>query len=69
MDEILSAIDEESTFDKKIFDIIMQSKNKIDIKKKMDELFTRVKKSKEFQEQIKEFDEKTMKFFETEPVK
>lgn len=69
MGDIISHVTDGGSFQKCIFEIIMKNNKKIDIQKKMDELFKNIKDSKKFQEQIKQFDKRTLEVFNLSPLK
>jgi SNF2 family DNA or RNA helicase len=67
--DIITNVVDENSFEKTVFEMLMKSKEKIDIKKKLDELFEKVKDSKKFQEDVKKFDDKTLSLFDLSVMK
>jgi SNF2 family DNA or RNA helicase len=69
MADIITKVVDETSFEKTVFEMLMENRKKIDFKKKLDELFKKVKESKKFQEDVKTFDDKTLSLFDLSVVK
>ncbi|MBT6773818.1 DEAD/DEAH box helicase family protein [Candidatus Woesearchaeota archaeon] len=69
MADIITKVVDETSFEKTVFEMLMENRKKIDFKKKLDELFKKVKESKKFQEDVKAFDDKTLSLFDLSVVK
>jgi len=69
MAEIISNVVDEGSFQKTVFDLLMSNNKKINMKKKLDELFEKVSKSKKFQEDVKRLDDKTLGLFDLSVIK
>jgi len=68
MADIIENVLDQDSFDNTIFEMIVLSKHKIDLKKKMESLFSKLAKSKEYQEKMKELDKTTLDSFNLSPM-
>ncbi len=69
MADIVSQVVDETSFTKTVFELLMTNKKKIDSKKKLAELFEKINASKKLQEEVKEFDDKTLSLFDLSSIK
>ncbi|VVB81430.1 putative ATP-dependent RNA helicase [uncultured archaeon] len=68
MDSILSKIIPERTFGTAILKAIQNSKNKVDIGKKMEEFFEEVRKGKDAERKLKQLNDKTLEILDLRPI-